>query len=769
MSTSAGETRPWLWPALTALASLAAGPQAAWPSRTYFFRDFAITFEPLRELFLRALQSGRWIAWNPYSYEGAALLPTLYPPDLLQLLWVGPVTASWLLTLHFPLAALAMYLLARELGASRPGACAAGLVYALGGLAQSSLNLTVFLEALALAPLLAAALRRAALQGGRFVSLAALALALSISTLAVEFVGQALLLGYLLALVEAPSRRALARLAAATALGVAVAGLPILLTLGIVSESLRHAGGDIGALQRSLHPFSLLQALTPNLFLSLHEPLRWGWSSRLFPEGGPYFLSFYLGPTALAAAACGVRRPGMLRAGLVALALLGLWYALGRHAGLAPLLAPAVPFFRFPVKALLLPSLCVALFAGFGVTGLGEGRGFRTVAALAGAAAVAAGLGTWWAYAHAEALGAWLRVRPETLPVHLGLLREDAVHAALMALVLAAAAVAVRLGRLSPGAGSLVTVVLLGADLARAAAGLNPQTSPLFYRPLPELPPLVTQLDGGRVLSLGCFLSPRFDAYLRSGSPGVDLGSFFLYRQTLSPYTNVLDGVELAGGQDLNSFIPTGPLVRLGAYRPEAIGGVTRALRNAAVTRVVSLDPIEHAEFLPRATIATGLPELSLHVYALADPWPRAYVACRADVEPDAARALERALAPAFDPRRDAVLPVAVPAACGESRVERGSAAPGDDSYTVTSDGPGVLVLRDSFTPSWRATVDGVEAPVLRANGRHRGVPVGPGRHQVRVFYAPPLLRPGLALSALGLLMAGALLRRRDGLAGSMV
>lgn len=763
--SEAGRAR-WQYPALTALLSLAANPGAIWPDMTYFFRDFAITFQPLRELFLRALRSGRWIFWNPYSYEGSALLPTLYPIDLLQLLWPGPVAASWLLTLHFPIAALGMYALARDLGASRPGASAAGLVYSLSGLAQSSLNLSVFLEALALAPLLVLGLRRAALRGGRCVPLAALVLALAVSTLAVEFVGQALLLGTLLALAAPPRRVALARLLAALVLGLGVAALPILLTLGIVSESLRQ-GGDIGALQRSLHPFSLLQALAPNLFLSLAEPIRWGWAQRLFPEGGPYFLSFYLGPLALAAAWNGLRVEARLRAILLLLATLGVWYALGRHAGLAAALAPIMPLFRFPVKALLLPCLSVSILAGLGITALEAGRGFGRLASIVVALAGLVGAGAWAAGVYAEPLGTWLGVRPDSLPVHVGLLQRDAWLAAVFALPVMLVALAVARGRLRPPNGALLVVALLAFDLSRAARGLNPQTSPLFFRQLPEMAPLVTGLQGGRVLSLVCGLSPRMNALWASGRPGIDLASFFLYRQTLSPFSNVLDDVELAGGQDLHSFIPNGPMLRLGAYQPEAIGSVTREMRNAAVVRVLSLDPIAHAEIVPKAEVATGLPGFSLHVYDLTDPWPRAYVACRAEFETDRQLALQKALAPEFDPRRDVVLSQLAPATCTRGTVVRHPVAPGNEAYAVEADGPGVLVLRDSYTPSWHATVDGAPAPVLRANGRHRGVPLVGGRHDVRVFYDPPYLRAGLAISGLAILLAaGVLVRRTAGTPG---
>ena len=146
------------------------------------------------------------------------------------------------------------------------------------------------------------------------------------------------------------------RLVAVVGLGLGLAALPILLTLGIVSESLR-SEGDIGALQRSLHPLSLLQAVVPNFFFSLAEPIRYGWSPRLFPESAPYFLSFYLGPLALAAA---VERPATSRERLrFALAGTRAARACGTRSAAtraSPVFVhPLLHFFRFPVKALLLP------------------------------------------------------------------------------------------------------------------------------------------------------------------------------------------------------------------------------------------------------------------------------------------------------------------------------------------------------------------------------------------------------------------------------
>ena len=151
----------WL-PALLVPAAVLPDLAAALPLRTYFFRDFTVTFLPLRLFAAQELRAGRFPFWNPYLFEGTFQLPSLYPPDLLHALWPGPVFVSWLLTMHLPLAALAAYWLSRELGGSRVGAFLCGVVFVLGGFALSCLNLYVFLQALALAPLVVGCLRRTA-------------------------------------------------------------------------------------------------------------------------------------------------------------------------------------------------------------------------------------------------------------------------------------------------------------------------------------------------------------------------------------------------------------------------------------------------------------------------------------------------------------------------------------------------------------------------------------------------------------------------------
>jgi uncharacterized membrane protein YfhO len=55
----------------------------------------------------------------------------------------------------------------------------------------------------------------------------------------------------------------------------------------------------------------------------------------------------------------------------------------------------------------------------------------------------------------------------------------------------------------------------------------------------------------------------------------------------------------------------------------------------------------------------------------------------------------------------------------------------------VDAPADGYLVLNDPYHPWWRASVDGRDAPILRANVLFRAVPVPAGRHRVEFAFEP--------------------------------
>ncbi|HEY7511346.1 MAG TPA: YfhO family protein [Vicinamibacteria bacterium] len=716
-------------PALAVVASLLPHARALWPDLTYYFRDFTVTFYPLRALWARELAAGRLAWWNPYVYEGAPVLPVFYPPDLLHALVGGPAFASWLLTLHFPLAALLAYALARDLGLGRAGAFVCGTVFALSGLALSSLNLYVFLQALALTPAVALTLRRAAALGGRWVPAAAVALAVALSTLAVEFVAQAVLAGGLLAAADAPRARGAGRAALAVALGAGLAAVPVAVTLGILGESARGAGFEREvALGNAVHPAALLQALVPDLFGSLSAPVETWWGGRFFSKGFPYLLSLYLGPLALALAATGVAARGLdprRTRMLLAAAAVALWYALGERAGLAAWVAalPGASSFRFPSKAMLLPVLAAAVLAGAGADRMARGAGWR---AFAWASAAAGGTALALAAAvagEADGLARWAAVPAGIVPSVRRAVAVQGVQVALLAGAAVLLAALVRRGRLPAAPGVALVATLLVGDLAHAGAGMNPQAPAAFFTLLPELAAQrLDALGGQRVFTYGLDQSPSFRRFLAGGTPGRGLWSFFLSRQMLVPYASAIDRVETAHGKDLTSFVPRGAELPPEDLAPERAASLIEPLRVAAVSRVLSLDPLAHPALTLQARVPAGPPEMWIHVYALAETAAR----------------------------------LAVPA----GSVRMSWSRPAAQEYEVDTASGGALLVRDRYARGWHALLDGRPVPVRRAEGKYRAVEVPPGRHRVALSYSPPGLGAGLAVMAAALVATAALARK---------
>lgn len=753
------------WALLLVPLSLLSNPGAIWPHASYYFRDFLVTFYPLRLFAAGELRAGRIPAWNPFIHEGTFQLPSFYPVDLLHVFESGPVFVSWLLTLHLPLAALAAYWLAREFGVGRAGALAAGVVYSLGGLTLSSLNLYVFLQALALAPLVAGTLRRAGRDGGSSVALAAVVLGAALSTMAVEFVAQAVLLGAALALATRWGPRTLLHLGVAGLVGVGLAGLPLGLTAGFLPETVRGAGFDPSvALGNALHPAVLLQTVLPNLFGLLASPAGAWWGSGFYTKGFPYFLSVYVGPLTLALAAVGTSRlERRTRWVLLGLGSIGVWYALGEWGGLATVLAriPGASSFRFPVKAVLLPFLVVAIAAGAGVDRLTRERSAWTWLAAALAVVSIIVLGTTTIIAVGGAVvAAWSGVDRAFWPTVVAVVRGDAIVATGLLGGAALVTWAVLRNRVGLPMAGAALVGVLATDLARAGAGMNPQIPASFFERLPEL----EEVDegarrSGRVFSYGIDHSPAYRKILSRGGAGVGLAGFFLHRQMLGPYTNIIDRIETPESTDLTSFVTRPRDLSPEDYDPARAARLIPWMRNAAVGTVLSLDPLVDPALEPAGQADAGPPGLVIHAYRVRDPSPKAYVACRALIVADPEAGMAAPYRRGFDGGRDVAVEVPAIADCGWGRVSMEAQTSRQEVYRVDLDGRGLLVVRGSWARGWKVRVDGEECPVLRGNGKHRAVAVGTGSHRVDFEYEPPGLMAGAVVSLLALGALGAFCR----------
>ena len=137
----------------------------------------------------------------------------------------------------------------------------------------------------------------------------------------------------------------------------------------------------------------------------------------------------------------------------------------------------------------------------------------------------------------------------------------------------------------------------------------------------------------------------------------------------------------------------------------------------------------------------------------------RAYLAADVRVADDD-RAATLLAASDFQPGRSLVL------APGDAARDV-AAAHGDCNFTedhterlvlrCSSDVASYAVVADAWFPGWYAAVDGVAAPILRANLAMRAVPLPAGDHTVTLAYRPAGLRAGFAISLFALALCVAL------------
>ncbi len=74
-----------------------------------------------------------------------------------------------------------------------------------------------------------------------------------------------------------------------------------------------------------------------------------------------------------------------------------------------------------------------------------------------------------------------------------------------------------------------------------------------------------------------------------------------------------------------------------------------------------------------------------------------------------------------------------------------------------------MVVVSELFYPGWRATVDGTDTPIYRADHALRAVLVPAGRHSVEMVFDPLSFRVGAVISLATLLAAALVLLRAAG------
>lgn len=697
--------------------------------RCLYFRDLSLSFFPPRLYAAEGIRDGVLRYWNPFIHEGVpgSLPPLSYPVDLLQAVNPGEWWLSLLLALHVPLGALAfLHFCRRALGLGMTSAAVGAIVYALGGFSLSAINLYVYAQAMAWAPLVVLGLLRSAEVGRSAWALAAAAVALAISTTGIEVVLQSLVLGAVCA-VPCSGPRRLLRIVPPIALGAMLAAPTIVFMGQLVAGTARQEGFTTEVvLAHSVHPLTLVQTVIGSWHGDLANLTGRWWGENFFPRGFPYILSLYLGVVVFALSAVGALSGTRWRRRLAALLLIALAVSLGRWAGWS-WLVDSFPVFhklRYPVKAFFTVHFVAALLAAQGAEILGRdrtaARRFAVVVfalggglvALGALPLVAPGATVWFLSGFLPPGEAW----PLQLS-QLQLILQDARVGGLLALVAGAVVVLGLRGRLAPRATALAVAAIVSVDLVRSGAGLNPMVTSSFYLPSHGMAAEVARMkrQGGRVFTCSVETSRAYHE-ARNRRSNHDAFTFSTLFETLTPYYNMGQRISTAYSQDLTMLTPVGRV-----FAPEEgdchdFGRLVARLREAAVRHVVSIDPLDHPALILRNTrTPLRIAPLTVHAYELTDVPPEWSVVAHAERPGDP----------------------------GGGTIVGAALLAGDDSgdvrFDVEARQAGRLVVRRGHAAGWRATVDGV--PAILESGedkRRQEVPVPAGRCRVRLLYSPP-------------------------------
>lgn len=254
----------------------------------------------------------------------------------------------------------------------------------------------------------------------------------------------------------------------------------------------------------------------------------------------------------------------------------------------------------------------------------------------------------------------------------------------------------------------------------------------VWRHPVPYVQQLIAHRDHGRIFSaaslpanaasafelfgldsLMTFNPPRmFELYERYVSPGTIL---FLREANRLPPEGVLDAANIG----LLAFREA-----RGRLIADAEGRGYRRLWGDGETRLFTRPTAPRYFFTSEYRLAAAVDALS----ALGEPRP--------------AREVILESVPPFKTSENGRLDPPV-----SSRIERNRVV-----LRLNAPRPGLLYASDAYASGWRATVDGVPAPILPANFAFRAVPVPAGDVVVELRYFPPGLRTGLVVAAVGLL-----------------
>lgn len=695
--------------------------------------DMANLHQPMRHFLGGELHAGRLPLWLPLIYLGYPLqaegmVGAFYPPNLL-FFGLLPAAVAQNLSVLWPffVAAFATYALARRLGATPWPSLVAALAYALGGFYIVHVKHAPIVHAACWIPVAWLLVELGMYEDRRL--LLGLGPVWAIQWLAgmpqMAYYGLGVSLLYYLgrALQARRLRRTAPLLAVAVVLSFGLAAIQIWPTAELLGFSERAGGVSFRfATEITYHLKNLWTWLYP---YANGDPGTASYRVRaLFWEDYAYIGLLPL----LAGLAGGVWLARRRRIARLLLLLAGATFvlALGKNTPLFALAydwLPGMDLFRFPQRLLAVTTLCLVLLAALALT--------RIEARL---------LGHEEAGGHASAGGA----RASVAGVVLGLVMLSAVVA------------------------DLYFYHIRQNAIVDLEAWYTPPETARYITGMERLAASPPGVGFDRVFSVGAITRFR-EAYHEAGGWEGDLAPYVAQREFLQPSLNVLYDVASADGyanltpehvtRVWGNEKQTGLIEDLVYKYGEVLyarPGLARLLSLYNVRYLITHLPLQEDGFELVGVYGPGA-----HLYENRTVLPRAFVVPEYTLAADLDAAVERLLAPDFDPSNEVVLqgepPEGIPSGAMPPADFASSATilryePQQVTVEVETNGAGFLVLSDLYYPGWQAVVDGQPAPIYQADACIRAVPMAAGSHRVEFAFRPLPLRGGALISGLSLL-----------------
>lgn len=700
----------------------------------FVLRDYGIFGYPLAAHQKAAFWAGELPLWNPHSCSGLPFLAqwntmVLYPGSLIYLLGPMPWAHGVFMFAHQFLGAMGMYFLARRWTGSTFAAAVAGTIWGFNGLMLNSLMWPNNIAALGWMPWVVWAAAHAServpthRECARRIAIAALGGACQMLAGAPEVIG----FTWVLATVAVVARFERGTISPLLALGK-FATVVVLVALLCAAQlwpflkllSLSQRSADFGGAEWALPTQGAANFLVP-LFRMYRSP-----QGQFFQEEQAWTTSYYFGLLPLALIPLWLSRKD--RTWLwIAVLIGGFVLALGPAAKVWAWLKAALPllgFIRFPIKFVVPIIFASAILAAFGTARLeAVDAAIRKRLVISGALLAL--------------LVAAIAVVSLTKPVRHEIPQAVLANAVLRVMLLAAA-IGCALKFWKPA-----IVLLLAIDLLTHMPRQNTTAKSAVYE---------VGLTREGVLKEVTHGNGR--AFQTRGAH--DRFYFEMRPDPTSDYTGRRLG--LYGDCNLIDQIPT----------PDGFYSLYVPWERAVWQRLF---------FAPTNAFPTGLAKfIGIHAmnsaqnpveWVPSDFAPMPLLTAGQQVESlNENETLARLTDPSFDPTKRvfANLPPHESTRAGVTDVR---AAAHSISAKVTAEKPTVAVLSQTWYPNWRATVNGKEIEIARANVAYQAIPIPAGESQIELRYEDRDFKFGAVISLCAALTVASMLlssRRRTAL-----